>query len=83
VQAIYQDPVAAGLICAKAYDLAPDIAKVAVANMIAPRMWSEGAFVQAELDRMIGALELIGQVKGAPDWGALIDKRYLPADLQG
>jgi NitT/TauT family transport system substrate-binding protein len=83
VQAIYKDPVAAGVICAKAYDLPPAIAKIAVENMIKPRMWSEGEFVQPELDRMIDALELIGQVKGPPDWGALIDKRFLPADLQG
>jgi NitT/TauT family transport system substrate-binding protein len=83
VQAIYKDPVAAGVICAKAYDLPPAIAKIAVENMIKPRMWSEGEFVQPELDRMVDALELIGQVKGPPDWGALIDKRFLPADLQG
>jgi NitT/TauT family transport system substrate-binding protein len=83
VQAIYKDPAAAGGMCAKAYDLPPAIAKVAVDNMIKPRMWSEGEFVQPELDRMIDALELIGQVKGPPDWSALIDKRFLPADLQG
>jgi NitT/TauT family transport system substrate-binding protein len=82
VQAIYADPAAAGALCAKAYDLPPAIAKVAVANMITPRMWSEGAFVQPELDRMTDALALIGQVKGPPDWEALIDRRFLPADLQ-
>ena len=82
VRAIYKDPAAAAATCAKAYDLPPAIADVAVQNMIKPRMWSEGGFVQPELDRMIDALELIGQVKGPPDWGALIDKRFLPADLQ-
>jgi NitT/TauT family transport system substrate-binding protein len=83
VQAIYADPAAAAVICAKAYDLPPAIAGVAVQNMIGPRMWSEGGFVQPELDRMIDALTLIGQVKGPPDWGALIDRSFLPPDLQG
>ena len=82
VRAIYADPGAAAAICARAYDLAPGIAEVAVRNMVVPRMWSEGAFVQPELDRMIDALTLIGQVSGPPDWSTLIDKQFLPVDLQ-
>ena len=81
-RAIYADPGAAAVICAKAYDLAPGIAETAVRNMVGPRMWSEGEFVQAELDRMIDALKLIEQVSGPPDWSKLIDKQFLPADLQ-
>ena len=83
VRAIYQDPVAAGALCATAYDLPPAIAAVAVQNMVGPRMWSEGGFVQAELDRMVDALKLIEQLSGPPDWSKLIDKTFLPADLQG
>ena len=83
VRAIYKDPAAAAAICASAYDLPPAIAGTAVGNMIEPRMWSEGDFVPAELDRMIGALELIGQVTAPPDWSKLIDKQFLPPDLQG
>lgn len=82
VRAIYDDPAAAAAICAAAYDLPPPIATIAVQNMIAPRMWSEGEFVQPELDRMIEALKLIEQVTGPPDWSKLIDKQFLPADLQ-
>ncbi len=82
VRAIYADPAAAGAICAAAYDLPPAIAATAVQNMIGPRMWSEGGFVQSELDRMIDALKLIEQVTGPPDWSRLIDRQFLPADLQ-
>jgi NitT/TauT family transport system substrate-binding protein len=82
VQAIYKDPAAAAAICARAYDLPPAIAAIAVQNMIAPRMWSEGNFVQAELDRMVDALKLIQQVSGPPDWSTLIDRSFLPADLR-
>lgn len=81
VIAIYRDPAAAGVVCAQAYDLPPAVAAVAVQNMVGPRMWSEGGFVQAELDRMVDALKLIGQVTGPPDWGGLIDRTFLPADL--
>ncbi len=82
VRAIYADPAAAGAVCARAYDLQPDVAAAAVRNMVAPRMWSEGGFDQSELDRVIDALKLIGQVSGPPDWSSLIDRHFLPLDLQ-
>ena len=80
VRAIYADPARAAAICAAEYDLPPDIAGQAVRNMIGPRMWSEGAFDTAELDRMIDALKLIDQVP-PPDWTGLIDRSFLPAEL--
>lgn len=83
VRAIYQNPDAAAALCAKAYDLAPTVAEIAVRNMIGPRMWSEGSFVQPELDRMADALKLIGQITSEPDWSRLIDRSFLPPDLQG
>jgi NitT/TauT family transport system substrate-binding protein len=82
VQAIYQNPAEAGRIVQKSYNLESDLATEAVNNMIAPRMWSEGEFNQVELDRMIDALKLTGEVKGDVDWSKLIDKSFLPADLQ-
>ena len=81
VRAIYADPAAAAAVMAPLYDLPPAIAGVAVQNMVAPRMWSEGGFDQAELDRMIDALKIIEQVTGPPDWSKLIDRSFLPADL--
>ena len=83
VLSIYKDPAAAAALAAAAYDLPPPIAMQAVDNMLAPHMWSEGNFVLPELDRMADALKLIGQITTAPDWSALIDKRFLPPDLQG
>ncbi len=53
-----------------------------MANMIAPRMWSEGGFDQAELDRIAAGLRLVGEIEAPPDWAGLIDRAYLPADLQ-
>ncbi len=81
VRAIYADPAAAAAIMAPAYDLRPEIATIAVDNMIGPRMWSEGGFDQVEFNRMIEALTLIGQT-APPDWQTLIDRSFLPVDLQ-
>jgi NitT/TauT family transport system substrate-binding protein len=82
VQAIYQDPAAASRILEKSFNLPPDIAAEAVNNMIAPHMWSEGGFNQIELDRMVEALKFTGEIKADVDWSKLIDKSFLPADLQ-
>ena len=82
VQAIYQNPAEAGRILQKSYNLEADLATEAVNNMIAPQMWSEGEFNLVELDRMVDALKLTGDVKGDVDWSKLIDKSFLPADLQ-
>jgi NitT/TauT family transport system substrate-binding protein len=82
VQAIYQNPAEAGRILQKSYNLEANLATEAVNNMIAPQMWSEGEFNLIELDRMVDALKLTGEVKGDVDWSKLIDKSFLPADLQ-
>jgi NitT/TauT family transport system substrate-binding protein len=82
VQAIYQNPAEAGRILQKSYNLEADLATEAVNNMIAPQMWSEGEFNLIELDRMVDALKLTGEIKGDVDWSKLIDKSFLPADLQ-
>jgi len=82
VQAIYRSPAEAGRILQKSYNLELDLATEAVNNMIAPQMWSEGEFNLTELDRMVDALKLMGEVKGDVDWSKLIDKSFLPADLQ-
>ena len=82
VQAIYRDPAEAGRILQKSYNLEADLATEAVNNMIAPQMWSEGEFNLVELDRMVDGLKLTGEVKGDVDWSKLIDKSFLPADLQ-
>ncbi len=82
VQAIYADPDAAAKLVAKQFDMDPALAQTAVANMIAPRMWSEGGFDQAELDRIAAGLKLVGEIDTSPAWASLIDRQFLPADLQ-
>ncbi len=83
VQAIYADPVAASKLVAKEFNMDPALAQEAVQNMIAPRMWSEGNISLPELNRIVEGLVLVGEISEMPDWSKLIDRSFLPADLQG
>lgn len=83
VKSIYADPKAAAAKVAKQFNMDPALAEVAVANMIEPRMWSEGDFSQKELDELAAGLVLVGEITAAPDWSKLIDTSFLPPDLKG
>jgi NitT/TauT family transport system substrate-binding protein len=82
VEAIYADPAGTAALIAKVYGLDPAIAAKAVDNMIGPRMWSLGDINTVELNRTIDGLRLVGEVKGDVDLDSLIDREFLPADLQ-
>lgn len=82
VQAIYADPAAASKLVAKQFNMDPALAEQAMANMIAPHMWSEGNIDLNELNRIADGLILIGEIGERPDWTKLVDRSYLPADLQ-
>jgi NitT/TauT family transport system substrate-binding protein len=82
VEATYADPAgAAGLLQAQ-LKLTPEVAKEAVDNMVRSRMWSEGEFDRAELDRLVAGLKLIGELQEDVDWSKLVDTSFLPADLK-
>ena len=83
VEAIYANPDEAAAILQKMWNFDPAIAKEAVHNMIAPKMWGLGDFNRAELDRTAEGLKLIGELKEDVDWNKLIDQSFLPKDLQG
>jgi NitT/TauT family transport system substrate-binding protein len=82
VQAIYADPVAASKLVAKEFNMEPALAQQAMANMIEPHMWSEGSINLVELNRIADGLKLVGEISEMPDWTKLIDRSFLPADLQ-
>ena len=82
VDALYADPAKAATIVAKDFKLEPAVAKVAVDNMIGPRMWSRGEFSIPELNRTVDGLKLIGEVTADVDWSKLLEPAYLPAGLQ-
>lgn len=82
VDAVYADPAGAAKLLETSFKLAPDVAREAVDNMVKSRMWSDGDFDRAELDRMTDGLKLIGELNGDVDWSKFVDLSYLPADLK-
>jgi NitT/TauT family transport system substrate-binding protein len=82
VDAIYANPDEAAAILVKSWNFDPAVAKVAVQNMIGPKMWSRGDFDRSELDRAANSLTLVGE-KADVNWKSLVDESYLPKDLQG
>jgi len=44
--------------------------------------WSEGGIEMAPMENMARGLQLVGEIKGAVDWKKVVDKSFLPKDLQ-
>ncbi len=82
VQAIYADPAAASKLVAKEFNMDPALAQQAMQNMIEPHMWSEGGINLTELNRIAEGLVLVGEITKVPDWSTLVDRSFLPAELQ-
>ncbi|HEY0294976.1 MAG TPA: ABC transporter substrate-binding protein [Bordetella sp.] len=82
VEATYADPGAAAKLLESSFKLTPEVAREAVDNMVKSRMWSDGEFDRAELDRMVAGLKIIGELNEDVDWSKLVDTAFLPADLQ-
>ncbi|WP_324877352.1 ABC transporter substrate-binding protein [Herbaspirillum sp.] len=82
VRAVYRDPAAAAKLLESSFKLSPEVAREAVDNMVRARMWSEGDFDQAELDRMTDGLKLIGEIKDNVEWDKLIDSSMLPPSIK-
>ncbi len=84
VDFIHANPAEAGRILARSYDnLRADVAERAVRNMIEIDYWSRGNFEIAAMNEMVRGLRIIGEVQGEIDWSRIIDRSFLPADLQG
>ena len=88
VDFMYANPDEAGDIIAKAYNLAPDVARSAVRNLTSShaksgvRYWAAGGFDLKAMDEMMRAQKLVGALKDDPDWSKIIDESFLPDDLK-
>ena len=75
-------------IIAKAYNLAPDVAKSAVKNLFGSheksgvKYWSGGEINLKAMNEMMRAQKIVGALKDDPDWGKIIDESFLPDDLR-
>lgn len=83
VDFIYANPEEAARMIAKQYgDTLPvDVAIGAVKNLVAIRYWDVRIDV-AKLDNMLKGLERQGEWSGPGPWDKLIDRSFLPSDLQ-
>jgi NitT/TauT family transport system substrate-binding protein len=80
----YANPHDAAEIVTKTFNnLDPKVADESIGNLQAAKLWSRGEFVKEELDRMANALRLVGELDGPVDWPAMINDKFLPADLRG
>jgi len=82
VDFIYANPVEAGKIVAKAYQISENVAVEAVTAMAAARQWAQGEINMVEYTNIAEGMRLTGELSGDVDWKALIDTSYLPADLK-
>ena len=88
VDYIYAHPGESAAIVAKAYNLDLPTVKMAIGNLIASGRpgslpyWGGGRFDLGGMNRMVDAQRQVGAQTGAVDWTKIIERRFLPADLQ-
>lgn len=81
---LYANPAEAAAIMGKAYNLAPDVAQSAVANILKqnPTWWNPGELKHPLMVAMADALGSVGALQLPIDWKAVTDERFLPQDLK-
>ena len=83
VDFVYANPKESAAILARDYNIKPEVAEVAVNNLITIGYWSRGDFDLKGMNEFTRGLKIIGEVKGDVDWEKIIDRSFLPADLRG
>jgi NitT/TauT family transport system substrate-binding protein len=69
-------------IVAKAFNGDSALYRKVFKRYVAIHYWSAGKFDYDAMNLMIEGLKIIGKQKGDVDWAKLIDKGFLPSDLQ-
>jgi NitT/TauT family transport system substrate-binding protein len=83
VDFIYANPKEAAKILSETYDKLPlDVAESAVMNNVTIKYWGRGGFEIDAMNEMIKALKIVGALKAEVDWSKMIDKSFLPQELQ-
>jgi len=83
VDYIYANPKDAAKLLSDSYDKLPiEVAESAVGNNVAIKYWGRGGFEMAAMNEMIKALKIVGALKAEVDWSKMIDKSFLPKELQ-
>jgi NitT/TauT family transport system substrate-binding protein len=84
VDYVFAHPDEAAAILAKTYtSVKPDVAHIAVKELVAAGYWSRGDFDIKGMNEFTRGLKIIGEVKDDIAWEKIIDRSFLPADLRG
>jgi NitT/TauT family transport system substrate-binding protein len=81
VEYIIKNPDESADIVAKAYNGDPKLYREVFKNFVAINYYGDGRFNFKGMDRMAEGMEIVGQLKGKPDWKSMIDPSFLPKDL--
>jgi len=83
VKFMHEKPAEASKFTEKYFEkVQPDVLARVTKGLVDSGYWSEGAIEMDRLKNMARGLELVGDLKGEIDWGKVIDKSFLPPDLQ-
>ncbi len=77
VEFIYKNPKEAAAIIAKVYSQDPVVMEEAVANMAKAKYWSTGEIDIRGMNAMSRGLRLMGVIQDEPEWGTLVDPRFV------
>jgi NitT/TauT family transport system substrate-binding protein len=77
VEFIYKNPKEAAAIIAKVYGQDPVVMEEAVANMAKAKYWSTGEIDIKGMNSMSNGLKLMGVIQDTPEWGTLVDPRFV------
>lgn len=80
VEFLYANPKEAAAIVAKAYNLAPDVAANAIANIIKmnPTWWNRGELKFPLMEAMAESLGSVGALQLPIDWKAATNESFIP-----
>lgn len=83
VQFMHAKPAEAAKFTEKYFEkVAPEVLARVTKSLVESGYWSEGGIEMDRLRNMARGLELVGEMKGEIDWSKVIDKSFLPKDLQ-
>jgi len=62
--------------------VSPDVLANVTESLVKDGYWSEGRIEMDRMENMARGLKLVGELKGEIDWSKVVDKSFLPKDLQ-
>jgi NitT/TauT family transport system substrate-binding protein len=81
VEFIQKNPEETAEIVAKAYNGDPKIYRDVFRHFVEIKYFGDGRFNFKGMDRMAEGMQLVGTLKGPPDWKKMIDPSFLPKDM--